>query len=365
MNDIATDARALNIASAMNKTGMKVCIISYYTSKKDKLVNIEGIDVYNIKKSGAPRLALRWIKFYLRALKAGKLITAGYYWAADLYSLSVARKMAASEKKFLYYDSREIYSSLASLASKPLEQRILAWLEKKWVKDVDKIIVSGELDAEYLKENLISGKPYYTVMNVPPYKYKPAANKIREHYPEATSGKKILIYQGMISEGRGISSIVQALPYLEDCILFIIGEGDFTQIIQNTALSLNVNDRVLIYGMVPYKELPLWTASADIGISIIKPVSYSYNLALPNKLFEYIMAGIPSLITELPAMQAILDKYKIGYSVKPNVSPQDIARAITYINIPENYSHFVSECEKAAKEYCYEKQMEVVRGLFE
>ena len=266
MNDIIADARALNIARTINRAGNKVCIITHYPAKKEKIANLEGIDIYNINKSVSGRLAMRWIRFHRKAVKAGRELSASYYLAADLYSLPAALKLAAEQKKFLYYDSREIYSALASLAKRPWAQRILAILEKRWVKSVDKIIVSGELDAEYLKENLAADKPYYVVMNVPPYNFKPESNKIREKYPQITAGKMILIYQGMISEGRGIGSIVRALPYLEEFVLFVIGQGDYTQVVIDTAESLNVDARVIIHGMVPYNELPLWTCSADIGI---------------------------------------------------------------------------------------------------
>jgi len=60
------------------------------------------------------------------------------------------------------------------------------------------------------------------------------------------------------------------------------------------------------------------SADANIGFSLIKPISKSYEQALPNKLFEYALAGIPIIASKLPEMEKVIIEYKIGYTVDFN-----------------------------------------------
>ena len=83
---------------------------------------------------------------------------------------------------------------------------------------------------------------------------------------------------------------------------------------------LNLLRRFLQLGLNSqlYLNLLEITSSADIGIALIKPLSISYRYALPNKLFEYAAAGIPSLASNLPNMQYYIKKYNLGKTVCPD-----------------------------------------------
>jgi glycosyltransferase involved in cell wall biosynthesis len=98
-----------------------------------------------------------------------------------------------------------------------------------------------------------------------------------------------------------------------NCVHFIIvGEGEYRKQFEDYAATLTWSDRIHFLGAVNHSQLLNYTAASDIGIALIENISLSYFYALPNKLFEYIMAGVPVLSSNLPQMKKIIDEYKVG-----------------------------------------------------
>ncbi|MBI5324963.1 MAG: glycosyltransferase [Ignavibacteriae bacterium] len=360
ISEISTDARTLNMARTFVSNGLSVCVIAFGSqSDSDKLLK-EKIILFPIEIKSFPR-ALKLIRhFYKESFNYFDIAAANYFIAEDLYSLRIASKL----KKFfggkLIYDSREIYSALGPLSSKPIKQKIISAFEKHYVKNVDKFIVTGTLDEEYLKKHFNTDKPFSIIMNLPPYKDAVKSNLIREKY-SIPGDKKILIYQGELLPGRGIIPVIKSLQYFEEGVLCILGQGPYKDEIIKESINNNVNDKVILCGSIPYDELHEWTCSADVGLSYIEPVSFSYQLALPNKLFEYCMARIPTLVSDLPAMKKIIDEYHIGIAIPPESPPKQIADTLK--QLCNNKDLFVNNCDSAAHKLNYEALKEIILSL--
>ena len=109
---------------------------------------------------------------------------------------------------------------------------------------------------------------------------------------------------------------------------------------------------------VPYEELLEWTASADIGLIIYSPDdSPNVKMCLPNKLFEYLMAGIPVLASELDAVVDVIKSYSVG-QVASSLSPADVGAAITAmladpVALADMSRHAL---DAARQEFCWEKE---------
>jgi len=142
---------------------------------------------------------------------------------------------------------------------------------------------------------------------------------------------RIALYQGNIQANRSLDQLVHAAPFLDPGIVIVMmGRAVETKRIQLEELiaSNGVADRVKIIPAVPYEELLDWTASADIGLTVFKP-SYTRSIryCLPNKLFEYLMAGLPVVSSELDAIAELLKTYDVG-QILPSLAPSDIGAAI-------------------------------------
>src|SRR3989339_47741 len=226
INEINEDARTLNMARTLVKNAYSVCIIAFGNQVDSDYLSKENIILFPVEKKNYKKALRRIRDFYRGSKKYFDIATAKYYIAEDLYSLRVAVKLKKLFGGKLIYDSREIYSALGPLSDKPFRQRILTAYEKHYIKKVDKFIVTGSLDEEYLRSHFKTDKPFTIIMNLPPYRDVVKSNLLREE-------------------------------------------------IINQALKYKVNDRVILCGAVPYDELHEWTSSSDVGLSFIEPVSFS------------------------------------------------------------------------------------------
>ncbi len=361
-NEITLDARAVNIAQTLSDAGKSVCIIAIASPGVEETFSLKGILLCPVSIQKSKRMWKRWLSFLNAAKKYP--VHARTYWASDLYSLPAALRLKDIFTGKVIYDSREIFSALGPAAKTPVKQRIISALEKRWIVKTDEFIVSGKLDADYLRKYFGTGKPFHVIMNVPFYKKPAGSRKIREYF-NLPGDKKIILYQGVLLDGRGLIPVVQSLKYFDDAVLCIIGDGPFRRRIEEESFRLNFTARVLFKGSVPYNELHEWTSSADAGLCFIEPISFSYQLALPNKLFEYIMARIPVLASDLPAIKKIIDEENTGIALSSKSSPEQIAAALKELCRGDRKASFLAACNKAALKYSYENQINKILKIAE
>jgi glycosyltransferase involved in cell wall biosynthesis len=207
------------------------------------------------------------------------------------------------------------------------------------------------------------------IRNVPPYKSVAKSNRLREFLglkPEV----RIVLYQGYLQPNRGLDRLIRAATYLEpNTVIVMMGKNRKTTQSQLEALiaSEGVADRVKIIPPVPYAELLEWTASADIGVNVASP-DYSMNVRffLPNKLFEYLMSGVPVLTSPLPAMVEVVQTHDAG-QVLPSLEPADIGRAInSMLADPEALASMSRNAIEATREeYNWEKERSKLIDLYQ
>jgi len=114
---------------------------------------------------------------------------------------------------------------------------------------------------------------------------------------------------------------------------------------------------------VDYENLHPITCSADIGLALFEPVGDSYKLALPNKLFEYCMAGIPVLASNLVAINGVIADYGIGALVNDVYNIDEISEKILFLNNKSNKEEIIKNIMKAKNELSYQSQENIIREL--
>jgi len=363
LQSIAHDARTLNLARTLRKHGKSVLLLGIGSAEDSARLAPEGIDFIPILSPPAPsKLTLRWLKFHASIFFHGRKYQARIYCAEDVFTLPTAFMLASEFKAQLIYDSREIFSALASNHSRPLRQKIISRIERYYAPKITSVFTSGELDSDYLATYLSIPRPE-VVMNVPPFSALGKSDLFRALY-RIPNEFKILLYQGWIAEGRGILDAVRSLRFIPNVVLCLLGDGEYQTTVQEAAQNEGVANRVYFCGKVPYDRLPQWTASADAGLCFIEPITLSYNYALPNKLFEYCMAGIPSLVSDLPAMRKVIDSFPIGIVVSPGSPPEVLATAIQGLFDKDFLDTFHTIRESAARTYCWESQEHTVLKIF-
>ncbi len=358
--DIDTDARTLNIAKTYAKNGFSVVVVGL--GDKDDIIkdDANGIHFYKISVKKFDRTWQRWLDFYRKSTIEINEMPAKLVIAEDVYSLPMANEASKFHKAKMIYDSREIYSQIGPLAGKKIKQQVIKLMEKRYIKRVETIIVTAERDADYLKEHLSDKIPYITVKNYPPYKEKIHSGSIRKQL-NIPDNKKIVLYQGMLLKGRGIEKTIDAVAMLDDIVFLILGDGPLKKSLTEYVNTNNLKEKILMPGSIPYEDLHKWTCQADVGVSLIEPISISYKHALPNKIFEYTMARIPSLCTDLPAQKDVIDKYNNGIYVSHTAKSSEIAEAISLLIT--NKEKYAENCERASHTLNFENQEELLLQL--
>jgi glycosyltransferase involved in cell wall biosynthesis len=357
INDLATDQRVLRTCSVLKEYGFEVVLfgrelknspsVSHlpYKTHRVKLFFTKGplfYFFYNLR-----------LYFFLMGNKADVLF------ANDLDTLWANFRASRIRNLPLIYDSHEIFCEVPELQKTPLKKRIWERLEKRIVPQLKYCITVNQSIANYFNEKY--GTPFSVVRNIP----EAPQNFIARQKTELgiPTDKKILILQGAgINIQRGAEELVQAMQYVSDAHLFIIGGGDVFEELKKLIEQLNLSAKITIKDKMPKTELLQYTFNADIGISIDKDTNLNYHFSLPNKIFDYIQAGIPVLASDLPEIKSIIERYTIGCIIDKH-DPKHIAEKINYMLNSPALKTWKENTRKAASENNWEtekKQFSVI-----
>lgn len=305
-------------------------------------------DFFHVEKRGEelrfrPRTAagLRRVlpRFWRSGAQAAQMLDADLYIAADLYSLPAAASAARQGGRPLIYDARELYRSVAALVRRPLMQFFWRMLERRYAPEAQAVITVNDSIAGILRKQYADVR---VIRNLPDW--QPPAPSDRLRVETGISAERVLLLsQGGLQRGRGALLCIDALQHLPECDLVFLGDGAMREEIRLHAQVGGMAERVHFLPGVPSAELPAWTASADIGLCMIENLGTSYYLSLPNKLFEYIAAGLPVVGSDFPEISAVLQQTGAGITAAPS-SGESIADAIrTLLDDRDAFEH-MREC---------------------
>jgi glycosyltransferase involved in cell wall biosynthesis len=170
------------------------------------------------------------------------------------------------------------------------------------------------------------------------------------------NGHKIIIYQGHFKPGRGLKNLIQAVAMTGNVHLLLIGNGELEPVLKNMVRTEKLEDRIFFHDFIPMVELISVSAQGDLGAVLFEPTSLNYAAALPNKFFEYIMAGLPVLSSNIETFTYYIDKYDFGLTVDPS-DIAAISRTITrMISDEEQLKKWKNNALKAAQELNWENE---------
>lgn len=352
--DVTRDARTLNAARVLARAGYRVGVLASGTDVSEP--NLQHVPWHD--PGGRAWRRRRALTRAARAVDARPRVVA----AMDFFALQAAFSVARRCNARVVYDAREFYFALGPLAGHPVRQRVLAWIERRAIRRVHAVTVSGPLDADVLAQRYALAERPAVILNTPPYADRVTSDLLRRH-GDIPSGDLVLLYQGVVHHGRGIEPVMTAMAERSDVHLCVIGDGPARAALEQRAAALGVDGRVHWIGSIPYDELHAWTCSADIGLTLIEDVSMSYAYALPNKFFEYMRARVPQLVSDLPALHAMVQEHPVGILVDAALAPQDVTRGIDRLRNPATRQAFAEQCDDI-RDLCYERQARVLLDVY-
>jgi len=179
-------------------------------------------------------------------------------------------------------------------------------------------------------------------------------------------GLAILLYQGNIGRPRDLEILVQAMTLAEhkDIALVLMGRGNGLrkELIKIAESHHLFNRRIFFHEAVPVQNLLAYTASADAGIIPYPNLGLKKYYCTPNKLFEFIVAGLPILANDLPELNRFVSQQGIGMNLPMN-SPEDIARSIDAF-FSSDLKKFRIKAQQIATQYVWQIQGQKVVELY-
>jgi len=332
LNTFINDARVHKEASTLASAGYTVNVIALWQPGLDKVENRSGYSVFRVPLSSRAlqnRLLsplIKYIEYAWRVWKLSYRIPAHIYHANDSNTLPIAWMIAKKNNAKLIYDAHELETgrNFGDSSLSLIYRLVWSFPEKLLIHQVDAVITVNRLIADELARLYKIHVPF-VIMNCPVLNLVSNTNLIRQEL-DIPDDMKILIYQGRITSGRGLESFFVAIQQLNDTVGVVLGDGPLLQAYRDRVRS-GEWQRIYLLGMINMTVLPSYTASADLGVVLIQDTCLSYRLSLPNKLFEYLHAGLPVICSDLPAMATILKEYQVGELVNPD-DPASIAHGI-------------------------------------
>ena len=285
---------------------------------------------------------------------------AGLYLASDLYSLPALAAAAGRWGGALVYDSRELYAALDSSAGRWWVSAVWQTVERLFITRADAVLTVSDGIADRLAEATGVARP--TVLyNAPPPNRQRDRGELKRALGLPDDGRVVVLYQGLFRRGRGLETLVEAAKAVGGVRLVLIGEGALEDEIR--ARGRGLGDRLVVHPFVPPDRLSALTPGADLGACLIEPITESLRLSLPNKLFEYLSAGVPVLASPLPEIRAVVD-HGVGVLADPS-DPAAVAEALRQSLVPGLRAGWSACTADALDRYSWDRGRPAFRALLD
>ena len=249
----------------------------------------------------------------------------------------------------IVYDPHELETEKSNL--KGLRKKLSKWLEYLLIKKVDHTFVVSNNIANWYYKNYDISRPT-VIFNTPKFQHLKKNDYFRKKFT-IRDDQLIFLYQGGLAEGRGIELLIDYFKNRKDdrAIIIFMGYGIFEKKICNESKLCNT---IFFHNAVNPSILMQYTSSADIGIAMIKNTSLSYDYCMPNKLFEYTMAGLPVIVSDVKEMSEFVQSNNIGLVVKNN-EIESLNYAVNKM-ISKDLNTFKANIKRVASQNTWEQQ---------
>ena len=347
-NDLATDQRVIKTCDCFNELGYEILLIGR------KLKNSPELN-YSFKTIRFKLLFNRGFLFYaeynLRLFVELLFRKKTILYANDLDTLLPNYLVSRFSSSKLIYDSHEYFTEVPELITRPRVRAFWIKIEKYIFPKLKNVITVNYKIAEIYRRKY--KVPVTVIRNIP----QPFIAKENDSFTLLDKEHKFIIYQGSLNLGRGLELMIDSMRYVRNYKLLIAGDGDISHKLKNQVERLHLQDQVVFLGRILPDKLKMITRQAELGLSLEEDLGLNYRYCLPNKVFDYIYAGIPILVSDLPILKELLAENKIGHCLLDR-SPQALAAQIE--NMVLNKHEFSNGIQKAKAKYNWNNEQKTL-----
>jgi glycosyltransferase involved in cell wall biosynthesis len=283
--------------------------------------------------------------------------------AHDAAMLAPGSSAARRSGTMLVYDSHELATGV------PYHSRawsaVIATVERRFVPRCDAVITVSDGIAERLQQKYGLSERPTVVRNLPDL--PPPGDAGVEDLRQAlgSDAAPLILHHGAVAADRGSETLVRSLQHLDGAhLLFLGAEGPYVDGLRRLSADLALDSRVHFHPPVPLAELLSYSSQADVGVTLLEDTCENHRLALPNKAFEYVAAGIPVVASDLPELSRLVDRYRIGWNADP-ADPVAVAEALRRAIASRDDDELSARLARAAEELTWRRERQRLLELYE
>lgn len=238
--------------------------------------------------------------------------------ANDFDTLPAAALVTALRRARLVYDSHELYTTQEIDPPRgyvAVAHRLERWLARRSFS----VVTTGEPFAEELRRRFALRKDPIVWLNCPSRWEGPDRRVSQERLR--------VVYQAAMGPGRPLQDVLDAAMHAPSVDILIRVVGADRDALMHAVLAHQLEGRVSIADPVPPERMLDALAAHDVGVIINRPVTLTDELVVPNKLFEYMMAGLAVVAPDLPGVGRFVREHEIGLTFAPG-SPEALGRRL-------------------------------------
>ncbi len=295
----------------------------------------------------------------IRGLAAcAERVTATVWLANDWNTLPLAARLACEKGGVYGYDTHEFAAEEygGSAWWRFWHRPIVCALEEHFIRGATVVSAVSAGIAACLDQRYRLPRAPIVVRNTASFQaiaFRPTGERIR------------VLYHGIVAPGRGLEAAIDSVALWRpefDLTLRGPGKAEFLGRLQQRIAARGLQHRVRLAPPVPMIALVSEAAGFDIGLFALPGGSQHNELALPNKLFEYAMAGLAVCVSALPEMAGLVREFDFGTTIAA-IEPAAISAAINRFD-RELVDRYRRNALAAARELCWERESERLTAAY-
>ena len=370
LNNFTNDSRVEKQAITLSRAGFNLTVLGLWKEGLESNQHKDGYKIERIKLltsffNGRLGRALKFVEFSVKValrIKNTDIIHCHDY--HPILSILFSIFFLGNVSKIIY-DAHELETEKNGLTKL---SRILVSVLEKWISNrVDGFItVSFAIQHHYVER--FNFKQTEVILNCPPT-WKKVSNDLFRKKFKIPQHSSVALYQGGFMPGRAIKDLAQAFQ-INDIknINFVFmgypastkeGRESYSLILKKVQEFENIH----FHDPVDPDSLCEFTGSADLGICLIEDLCLSYRFCLPNKFFEYAMAGLPILASDLPEMRKLVEEYDCGV-ICESMTPDGIVCGLKKL-LSKDLKKLGKNARKMAEDHSWEMQEKKLLRLYD
>jgi glycosyltransferase involved in cell wall biosynthesis len=319
------------------------------------------VDRLNLQSAVLPKRGpfqvLKLLEWQRRAVAFGTAIRPSLVQAHGLCTLATALRIGREVRCPVIYDAHELETEQGQPRWRVPFDRAE---ERRLIRRPDAMLSVSESIADWYVARYGIARPH-VIRNIPDVRMQPRGadrGVLRRRFGIADDAL-VFIYQGALSRGRRIEQLIRVFQEAGSSRhLVLMGYGELEGMVRAAAdTSMNIH----FHPAVPPAEVLQLSAGADVGICGGEDVCLSYFYSLPNKLFEYLVAGLPIMVPQWPEMTRIVSQFSCGWVVEE--SDQAWLSAITRVSVADIQLRRL-QVEVAARTFSWESEERTLLSVY-